>query len=132
MTWRYQLSQRTFIESPHLAGIYFENEWLTILGGMMAIAEGYSWDGCSPALRLPLGIWLGPWDGPRGTDGLPTAFRASLAHDVLCQFADEVPITKSATLALFDELLRIDQHPLRWLYVTAVDWFGPQHFSGDQ
>lgn len=131
MTWFYRLDQPFTHESPHLAGISFCNDWCRIEGGIITIAAGYAWDGCSPKWALgPLVI--GTPDGPLLADGWRQTGRASLVHDVLCQFKTDIPVTKSATVAVFDELLRADRWPWRLLYVSAVDWFGPQVFAGDR
>lgn len=131
--WRYKLTEDYTYESPHLAGISFCSDWLLIDGGRLLIRAGYAWDGCSPAWRLPGGVWVGTPDGPLGADGRPQSYYASLVHDALCQYKADVPITKAATLALFADLLRQGGFP-PWrvlLYVAAVKLFGPARFAGD-
>lgn len=132
--WRYTLKTPFRVSSPHLEGIDFKNRWVTLHNGVMTVHPGYAWDGCTPAIPLVLGVWLGPWDGPRQLDGRPAAYRASLVHDVLCQFAADIPIRKDATLRLFEDLLRAHGFgPLMArVYTTAVRWFGPRRFGGDQ
>lgn len=109
--------------------------WLEVRHCRLTIAAGYAWDGCSPALRLPggpllpPGLWLGPWDGPLGTDGRPAAWRASLVHDALCQHRDELRgLTRDATVQLFARLLAEAGAPgwMRRLYPAAVARLGLQ------
>lgn len=133
MTWRYRLDRQFRHASPHLAGVDYRNEWIEIGACSITIHRGYAWDGCSPAVRLPGGIWLGTPDGPLMADGRPQTFYASLVHDPLCQWADEIPIRKQATVALFGDMLREAGFPA-WraaLYAGAVDKLGPQRFGGD-
>lgn len=133
-TWRYQLDRAFRHGSPHLLGVSYSNEWIDIRHGAILIHRGYAWDGCSPAVRLPGGIWLGTPDGPLMADGRPQTFCASLVHDALCQWADEIPIRQAATLGVFEELLQEAGFPgwRIWLYVQAVKRFGPQAFGGDR
>lgn len=134
MTWRYRLDRRFFHTSVHLQGVEYSNDWVDIRHHSIMIQPGYAWDGCSPAWRLPGGIWLGTPDGPLMADGRPQTFYASLVHDALCQWAEEIPIPRSATVALFGEMLREAGFPpwRVWLYAWAVARLGPQFFGGDQ
>lgn len=132
MTYRYRLDSDFRTLAPELLGITFSNEWLHIDGGHIVISKGYAWDGCSPAIRLPGGIWLGPWDGPLGDDGRPVSWRASLVHDALCQFRTQLRgINKAATIAIFRRLLIAGGAPgwMASIYPWAVDLFGPQNWS---
>ena len=133
VTWRYRLRQRVELFAPELLTIAYAGPWLEIRHCHLAIPAGYAWDGCSPTLRLPGGLWLGPWDGPLGTDGRPAAWRASLVHDALCQFRTEIPgLTKATTVRLFRRLLAADGAPywMQRIYPAAVDLFGPQAWGG--
>ncbi|MDC7704043.1 DUF1353 domain-containing protein [Vogesella indigofera] len=133
LPWRYRLTADFTHQSPLLAGISFCNEWLRIEDGRITIRAGYAWDGCSPAVRLPGGIWLGTPDGPLGVDGRPQTFYASLVHDALCQFSRDVPLHKVQVSALFrDMLLEAGFPPWRAaLYHAAVLRFGPQDFAAN-
>lgn len=132
--WRYRLERPFRYASPHLAGVDYRNEWIEISNGAILIHRGYAWDGCSPAVRLPGGLWLGTPDGPLQPDGRPQSYYASLVHDPLCQWAAEIPIQQVATVALFGDMLQEAGFPgwRIWLYVQAVRRFGPQAFGGDR
>lgn len=134
MSWRYRLADAFEASAPELIGISFKNEWVTIRHGRIRIAAGYAWDGCSPAWRLPGGIWIGTPDGPLGIDGRPVTWAASLVHDVLCQFRPQIAgLRKAATVALFRRML--SESGAGWratVYPAAVDAFGPQDWPGDR
>lgn len=132
MAYRYRLATPLALAAAELAGVSHENPWLRIADGRLSIAAGYAWDGCSPAIKLGPGFWLGTPDGPLGWDGRPVTWRASLAHDALCQFRPELRgMTKAASVALFARLLAEDRAPgwIQTLYPAAVDRFGPQNWS---
>lgn len=133
MSWRYKLDRPYLHVSRQLAGVDYRNEWIDIRHGAILIQPGYAWNGCSPAWRLPGGVWLGTPDGPLGVDGRPLTYYPSLVHDALCQWAGEIPIRQSATVALFGDMLREAGFPpwRVWLYAIAVDKLGPQRFAGD-
>ena len=133
MAWRYVLGARFELLAPELVSIAFANRWLEIRHCRLAIAAGYAWDGCSPAVRLPGGIWIGVPDGPLAVDGRPVSWRASMVHDALCQFRPDIPgLAKSATVDLFRRILINDSAP-GWmcaLYPAVVRRFGPQEWAG--
>jgi hypothetical protein len=125
--WRYALADDYSYSSPHLAGITFQNEWVTIRTCNIRIKTGYAWDGCSPCISV-LGLYyLGTPDGAQHL-GLPATYHASLVHDALCQWKHENRVGKAATVAIFRDLLLEVKFPLAGLYAAAVDVFGPQDF----
>ncbi|MFT0531896.1 hypothetical protein ACMHYJ_03545 [Castellaniella hirudinis] len=128
MTWRYILARPAIARHQALASIRFNNRWLTIEHGLICVREGYAWDGCSPAIRIPgTRRWLGPPDGPLMDDGRPAAWRASCFHDALCQFRHQIPgLTRDASVAVFAAELADAPAWMRWLYPPAVRWLGPQ------
>ena len=131
MTWRYVLGTRFELLAPELVSIAFANRWLEIRHCRLSIAPGYAWDGCSPAVRLPSGIWIGTPDGPLTANGRPVSWRASMVHDALCQFRPDIAgLAKPATVDLFRRMLIEDGAP-GWmcaLYPAAVWHFGPQEW----
>ena len=129
--WRYKLTKPFEKSTPHLIGVDFSNEWITIRHGRITIKAGYAWDGCSPTWNLgPL--WFGPWDGPLTSEGKPVTFYATLVHDALCQFRPDIPnLSKKQTVDLFRSML-IESGAPTWmirLYPWAIDHFGPQNWS---
>ena len=123
--WIYRLDTPFEYEHPCLKGIMFQNHWVTISDGKMLVRPGYAWDGCSPKAHV-LGLFtFGTPDGCL-RHGKPCTYRASLGHDVLCQFRKQLPLSKAASLEIFNDILKQDKWPLRRLYVAMVDKFGPQ------
>ena len=125
--WRYALASEYGHTSPHMAGIDFENDWVTIRSCNMVIKAGYAWDGCSPCFSI-LGLYyIGTPDGVEHL-GVPATYHASLVHDALCQWRKEIFISKRASVAIFHDLLLQVRFPLAGLYAAAVAHLGPQDF----
>ena len=129
--WRYLLDTKFVYYHPLLRGITFRADFVTILHGRIHIEEGYAWDGCSPAVPLPFGYWIGTPDGKLCQDGRPQAFYASLVHDALCQNSKNVGISKDVASSIFSDMLRERGFsPFRAvLYKKAVMLFGPQSWG---
>lgn len=135
--WRYVLEEELYFFHPSLVGVVFRNEWLLIEHSRMLIRKNYAWDGCSPSIRLPSfglfpnGIWLGIWDGPLNKNGRPVTWKATLIHDAMCQFRQEIPgLSKDATVRIFWDNLVKEGAPT-WmvkLYSLAIETFGPQRW----
>lgn len=126
----YQLDEDYTITHTALDGITFHNEWCSIEHGCITVHAGYSHDGCSPKWDMAgLGV-LGVPDG-RLHEGRPITYYPSLIHDVFCQFRDLIEISKEAVLQIWNDMLAEVEFGSRLLYVTAVDWLGPQEFAGD-
>lgn len=131
--WIYQLQEDYTVYSKHLEGVEYENQWILITGGSITIRRHYAWDGCTPKYFLPVFGWVGVSDGPINDAGYPQAYHASLVHDALCQFRNNILINKESTLNIFKEMLVTDGFSqLRaTIYTKAVDWFGPQDWLGN-
>lgn len=89
----------------------------------ITIYSGYSWDGCSPKVKLGKHI-IGIWDGFTDKDTqLPQAYYGSLIHDFLLQFKSQM--SKSITTRLihlsFLTILQQYNFPLSYLYYVAVN-----------
>lgn len=128
--WRYKLEAQFAYSHALLRGVAFSCEWATIMDGTITIGPGYAWDGCSPAWCFG-GLWLGTPDGPLRPDGRPQSYEASLVHDVLCQFAPRVGMTKAQVSDLFYAMLIEGGFP-PWrarIYRAAVYAFGPQRWG---
>lgn len=136
--WRYKLEKDFTIYHTALHGISFKNEFIEIDNIKMTIRKDYAWDGCTPAFKVPLGallptgLWLGVWDGPKTSEGVPTAFYASLVHDALCQFRHDIKeLGQLDSVVIFEDILKLHQMPvwLAKLYSFAVLILGPQDFN---
>lgn len=94
--------------------------------GEIRITTRYSWDGCTPKLRIFDWFYIGIPDGAMSDKtGLPKAYHASLVHDALYQFLSEgVPYSRREADKMFLELLRETRFSLRWIYYLAVRTFG--------
>ena len=136
--WRYKLEEAFVVKSVHLEGISFHNEWIEIQDGVMIIHSQYAWDGCTPAYciyeggKYSDGIWIGVWDGPVGKDGKRVTWQATVVHDALCQFREEIRgLTKDKTVKIFQNLLRSNGSPccIATIYPFMVSQFGPQDWQ---
>ncbi len=126
--WRFQLSESYQYKHPLFEGVTFANDWVSISDGQLTIQSGYAWDGCSPK-RYLFGLFtIGTPDGTLRF-GKPWTWEASLVHDVLTQFRQEIPLSKQQVTQIFNDQLAESKWPLRRLYVWAVDKLGPQDFK---
>ena len=112
-------------------GIDHTNQWLDIKSdGCVKIKAGYAWDGCTPKVGVMGLFTIGTPDG-RLQYNRPMTWKASLVHDVLCQYRRELPLTKAAVTQIFKDMLIEVGFPLAKIYAAAVFYFGPQDFKGD-
>ena len=126
--WKYQLDNDYQYTSDLLTGVEFDNKWVTIKESTITIRAGYAWDGCSPKITFLGLLNFGTPDGILYL-GKPWLYYPSLIHDVLCQFKNEIPVSKSLVVCLWHETLVTWKWPLTKLYTWAVDKFGPQDFK---
>ena len=129
--WRYVTSKTVTHYSNLLDGVHCKTDYLTIANNEVRVEWGYAWDGCSPSWKI-CGMWFGVWDGPRGKDGRPSAWLASLIHDAVCQYRDEITgLSTDTSVALFKELLVLKDSPswMTWLYPFAVKLYGSKSWS---
>ena len=126
--WLYCLDHPFEYEHPLLAGIEFQNEWVTISNSKMLVNPRYAWDGCSPKVHV-FGLFaVGTPDGCL-RHGKPWLYYDSLVHDVLCQFRDQLPLSKGDSVTIWNDRLTESEWPLKPLYVAMVDRFGPQDWA---
>lgn len=132
--WRYVLDAPYHKTHELLKNVYFSNEWVHIDGGTIIISARYAWDGCTPAYKVPLiKWWVGIPDGwGAKVDGKCQAYYASLVHDALCQFRQEIPISKDASVELFSLMLEEGgfPRPIARIYRAFVKVLGPQRWRG--
>lgn len=101
--------------------------WLKIGVDELIISKGYAWDGCTPKLARIGSVWIGTWDGNIcSTTGKPSAYYASLVHDVLYQFLDcyQMPFNRKDADNMFLSILKRDGFPFSRVYWLAVRLFG--------
>ena len=111
-----------------LEGKYKGKTWLEIYpSGMMIIKNGYSWDGCSPKFYI-CGKEFGTPDGPINSETQkPETYYASLVHDALYQFKENIDqyITRKQADKLFYQLMKENSFKFSSLYyfiVRLVGW----------
>lgn len=99
------------------APYYFLGTWLKVVGKDVIIPPNYSWDGCSPKIKIKNTVIGTPDFGSR------TKY-ASLVHDALYQYAGLHPFTKKACDGAFYTLMKRNNFILAPLYYAAVRIFG--------
>ncbi len=90
-------------------GFLFDSEWGYIEaepGGLkITINPGYSWNGCNPK-RIIWDIEVGTPDGAIDAHtGRPRVYYPSLVHDFLCQFEEQIPLTRAEIDMVFYRLM---------------------------
>ena len=137
----YVFKETTLIEihTSLLKDVLFEkeeNEWLRIYPNKsnpsQTIIEidgtqltGYAWDGCSPKFQLG-DLIFGTPDGVLGMNHKPKTYIASMAHDILYQFRDQLvgKVTRKQADAIFLEQMKKQHFLLANLYYRGVRMFG--------
>lgn len=113
----------------NITGRTFENEWLLIaIDGKITVKgshyKGYAWDGCSPKGNFIDLTWGTPDGRLDFSTERPITFFASMIHDVLYQYKNNVPISRKETDILFLITLQEATFKLTGLYYWAVRAFG--------
>ena len=137
----YVFKETTLIEihTSLLKDVLFEkeeNEWLRIYPNKnnpsQTIIEidgtqltGYAWDGCSPKFQLG-DLIFGTPDGVIGMNHKPKTYIASMAHDILYQFRNQLvgKVTRKQADAIFLEQMKKQHFLLANLYYRGVRMFG--------
>lgn len=116
--------------------------------GAITVTHGYTWNGCSPKLRV-LDLLFGTPEGVvNARTGQRKTYFASLVHDALYQFlADDLPLTRAQADRCFLLLMRESAFllaPLYWAFVRVFggivhfatrrwrDWDGTRMRLGDE
>ncbi len=113
-----------------------DNEWLRIYPNKTSPSQtiieidgtqltGYAWDGCSPKFQLG-DLIFGTPDGVIGMNRKPKTYYASMAHDILYQFRDQLvgKVTRKQADAIFLEQMKKQHFFLANLYYRSVRMFG--------
>ena len=124
--YKWVLPETVSIDMVTMDGIYFLSDWILIDNGVLTIKKGYAWDGSSPKLFIGKYI-IGTWDGPTGSNGHQKAYMASLAHDALYQYLNELIVVGYSRMSAdleFKRLLDREHFLLSNPYYYAVRIFG--------
>lgn len=105
-----------------LANSDFENEWVKIGKDGVTGKSGYSWDGCSPKVKINH-KWRGTWDG-KLIDGKYQMYDASMVHDILYQHLGLHNIPRKTADKMFYELAKLNNFQFAMLYYFAVRLIG--------
>jgi hypothetical protein len=99
-------------------------ERFRIQRGVLSIAAGYAWNGCSPKRQLRGRIWIGTPDFAR-------TIAASLPHDAFYQASAcrHASTRREVVDDYFEALLRAARFPLAGLYAGAVRDFGEPYWA---
>lgn len=124
--YKYTLTEPYTTKLVELENVYYYGKWGYIYDGRIVIYTGYSWDGCSIKLFKLGKYYIGTPDG--WFDGLKYrkdwTKEASLVHDFLYQFHEDILITRLTADNCFRYLLKKVKFPLWKLYYNAVRKFG--------
>lgn len=107
------------------------NKWMTIDYDTLTIYKDYSWDGCSPKFKIG-GKIFGIWDGTKiahiiNGDEIDVDSQmkyASLIHDVMYQFLDDIPLSRKDVDSIFLKDALNANFIFSWLYYCFVRVFG--------
>jgi len=132
--FRYKKTYRFFEHSDvwiktNIQCDFFENDWIKVENGIITVKgttqNGYAWDGCTPKIDL-LDLCLGTPDGKTNPiTEKPIAYYASLVHDAIYQFKEEIPIGRKDTDMLFKLILKDEGFFWSNVYYFFVRLFGP-------
>ncbi len=128
--YKYRLEEDRKFTIHELATRTFSLQFVDCENGVLTIKKGYAWDGCSPKKVLHLGPFvavIGTPDGPL-RNGKAWTYDASLVHDVLCQYRNDILLTQYQVVRIFERMLTQVEWPAVDWYVAAVERFGPQDF----
>ena len=118
--YKYTLEEYFSIRTS-IIGRRFESDWLSVsYTGVIRIKKGYSWDGCSPKVKI-LGRIIGTPDGKKDekTDKASTYY-CSCVHDALYQYKGQHRITRKEADKLFLKMLKEFGFKLPKLYYLGV------------
>jgi len=113
--YKYTLNEDITLFYASFFDIVFENNYIKLSNGWITIKKGYSWNGCSPKIKL-LGKIFGTPDGRNNQCKIPSCY-----HDALYQFKIG---TKEDADFIFYELLKKNNWKLAKIYYFAVVLFG--------
>lgn len=105
--------------------------WGSAVNSTISIMRGYATDGCSPKLTVRLfgkRIRIGVWDGFKMANGEQQLREASLHHDIMVQFRDQLKVKPKKYNRKFYEEMQKVKFPLAFVYYMAVSlWSSINH-----
>ncbi len=110
-----------------IKGDKFENEWLKLDEDGTIIVRGsnkngYAWDGCSPKIKIK-DVYFGTPEGVLNFEtGRSKTYYASLIHDVLYQFSEQIKsfVKRKQADREFDIILKQHKFEFARLYYGVV------------
>lgn len=126
--WKFKIT-RDYCHQSSLRGYQCDSDWLRVEPcekiTVKAGKHGYAWDGCTPKFSQLGLVILGTPDGHIDIETMkPKTYYASLAHDALYQYLEDIPIPRDEIDRVFLEMLRETAFPLARMYYIAVRIFG--------
>ena len=115
--YKYTLTSEYSEYIPGLSESCYLFKWLKIVGNKIIIPAGYSWDGCSPKIKIGSHV-VGTPDF-----GVKTKY-ASLAHDALYQYAGLHSLPRKKCDGVFYELMKREKFIFSTFYYATVRIFG--------
>lgn len=109
----------------NLIGRAFENDWLQVdPDGKIIVKgsfkDGYAWDGCSPKWHCLHLLWGTPDGKLDYRTEKPISYFASMVHDVIYQFKEDVDISRKEADVIFKLTLKEAGFMWCWLYYFGV------------
>lgn len=109
--------QISYVSVEVISFYYKQREIMRWEGNTITIFRGYSWNGCSPKIKIGR-RWF-------GTPDFKQTLEASLIHDAFCQFlhTTHFPLTRSQVDVYFLQTLLANKFKLSTLYYNSVRLF---------
>ena len=119
--------KENYLYQSSITGQEFENEWFKLEpDGMITVKgtnkRGYSWDGCSPKLKI-WDMYFGTPEGVLNTETRQSrTYYASLVHDLFYQFSKDVSgiVTRREADKQLYNILKRDGFKMAKIYYCAV------------
>jgi hypothetical protein len=135
---RYQKNNLVFIldedyeHKSSILDVEFKNDWISINPkGHIKVKKRYSWNGCSPKINF-LDMIIGTPEGELNPEtDKPKTYYASMIHDALYQFSEDLSdkISRRQADKEFHEMLKAEKFRPADLYYAAVRMFSGQFWA---
>ena len=135
---RYQKNNLVYIldedyeRKSSILDVGYKNDWIFINPeGHIYVKKGYAWNGCSPKINF-LDMIIGTPEGEINPEtGKPKTYYASLIHDALYQFSEDLKdkIGRRQADKEFHDMLKAEKFRPADLYYAAVRMFSSQFWA---